>query len=208
MEKITPTIRPTPKQELAWEKLQDLTTRFLLFGGGAGGGTKTGILRTIQTNIDPAVQRVADTVTKYVPEFSPKKSLVENINATKTAVSSLAEELKAKVVASGKDRIYSFKELGATLKKIEKSLQLVGDVEKTYNKVVSKALDIARSNGGKVSDLFQARKEFDSYIGKAFPDLYSSERLTPMRSAVKDIRNALTDFTAEHLPEDTVFVTA
>jgi phage terminase large subunit len=38
METITPTIRPTPKQELAWEKLQDLTTRFLLFGGGAGGG--------------------------------------------------------------------------------------------------------------------------------------------------------------------------
>jgi hypothetical protein len=32
METITPTIRPTPKQELAWEKLQDLTTRFLLFG--------------------------------------------------------------------------------------------------------------------------------------------------------------------------------
>jgi hypothetical protein len=38
METITPTIRPTPKQEQAWQKLQDLTTRFLLFGGGAGGG--------------------------------------------------------------------------------------------------------------------------------------------------------------------------
>lgn len=34
----TPTIRPTVKQELAWQKLQDATTRFLLFGGGAGGG--------------------------------------------------------------------------------------------------------------------------------------------------------------------------
>jgi hypothetical protein len=33
-----PTIRPTPKQELAWEKLQDSIMRFLLFGGGAGGG--------------------------------------------------------------------------------------------------------------------------------------------------------------------------
>lgn len=38
METLTPTIRPTPKQELAWDKLQDATTRFLLFGGGAGGG--------------------------------------------------------------------------------------------------------------------------------------------------------------------------
>jgi phage terminase large subunit len=38
METITPTIQPTPKQELAWEKLLDLVTKFLLFGGGAGGG--------------------------------------------------------------------------------------------------------------------------------------------------------------------------
>jgi phage terminase large subunit len=38
MEGLTPTIRPTPKQELAWHKLQDDETRFLLFGGGAGGG--------------------------------------------------------------------------------------------------------------------------------------------------------------------------
>jgi phage terminase large subunit len=38
VETITPTIRPTPKQEEAWQKLQDLTTRFILFGGGAGGG--------------------------------------------------------------------------------------------------------------------------------------------------------------------------
>lgn len=38
MEEIRPTIRPTPKQEQAWQLLQDRQTRFLLFGGGAGGG--------------------------------------------------------------------------------------------------------------------------------------------------------------------------
>jgi phage terminase large subunit len=35
---MTPTIKPEPKQNLAWERLQDKTTRFILFGGGAGGG--------------------------------------------------------------------------------------------------------------------------------------------------------------------------
>ena len=35
---MTPTIKPEPKQDLAWQKLQDKTTRFILFGGGAGGG--------------------------------------------------------------------------------------------------------------------------------------------------------------------------
>ncbi len=40
MTKITPTIRPTPKQELAWDALSfdNRTVKFLGFGGGAGGG--------------------------------------------------------------------------------------------------------------------------------------------------------------------------
>lgn len=168
----------------------------------ARGGTKTGILGTIKANVDPAVTRIADTIAKYVPDFSPKKSLVENINATKNAVSSLAQDLKAKVVASGQDRIYSFKELGSTLNNLEKPTLLVGDLDKVYGNVVNKAMEIARSNGGKVSDLFQARKEFDDFVSKQFPNLYSSDTLTPMRSAIKNVRNALTDFTAEHLPPD------
>jgi phage terminase large subunit len=38
MKKIQPVIRPTAKQEIAWDRLLDAKTRFLLFGGGAGGG--------------------------------------------------------------------------------------------------------------------------------------------------------------------------
>lgn len=35
---ITPTIKPLPKQHLAWQKLLDKLTKYILFGGGAGGG--------------------------------------------------------------------------------------------------------------------------------------------------------------------------
>jgi phage terminase large subunit len=35
---MTPTIQPTKKQHLAWEKLRDQVTRAVVFGGGAGGG--------------------------------------------------------------------------------------------------------------------------------------------------------------------------
>lgn len=38
MKTRTPTIRPLPKQEIAWEILQDKIIKYLLFGGGAGGG--------------------------------------------------------------------------------------------------------------------------------------------------------------------------
>lgn len=38
MEQITPTIKPTFKQDLAYQKLWDKSTRFVAFGGGAEGG--------------------------------------------------------------------------------------------------------------------------------------------------------------------------
>lgn len=38
MTTITPQITPTKKQEIAWDKWMDDTTRFIVFGGGAGGG--------------------------------------------------------------------------------------------------------------------------------------------------------------------------
>lgn len=168
------------------------------------GGTKSGILRTIKANADPAVQRVAETVKEFVPEFNPKKSLVENITYTKDAVGRMAKELKEKVIEGGQDRIYSFKELTSALKSVEKPTLIAADttLNRTYDLVIQKAMEIARSNGGKVSDLFQSRKEFDDFVSQQFPNLYSSETLTPMRSAIKQIRNAMTDFTAEHLPQE------
>lgn len=38
MSGLTPTLRPTLKQDAAWRYLLDTVTRFILFGGGAGGG--------------------------------------------------------------------------------------------------------------------------------------------------------------------------
>ena len=35
---MTPQIRPTKKQEIAWDYWMDDTTKFIVFGGGAGGG--------------------------------------------------------------------------------------------------------------------------------------------------------------------------
>lgn len=165
------------------------------------GAKKSGLLGKIELNVDPAAERIAQTVKEFVPGFNSSKSLVENINATKNAVGNLASDLKKQVIETGQDRIYSFKELGSTLKGLEKPTLLVGDTEKVYENVVNKALEIARNNGGKVSDLFQARKEFDEFVSKQFPNLYSSDTLTPLRLAIKNVRNGMTDFTAEHLPD-------
>jgi len=46
-----------------------------------------------------------------------------------------------------------------------------------------------------------ARSEFDAFIAKQFPNLYSSETLTPMRQAIRDVREAINDVVDSRLPE-------
>jgi hypothetical protein len=171
----------------------------------ARGGTKAGPLAKITANVEPSVLKVAKTIEEFVPDFHPSKTLVENINATRNGIARLASRLKQAVVEQGHDQIYPIKELAAQIKNTPKPTLLVGDLEKVHQRVVDKMLEIARANGGKVSDLFDARKEFDSFIQKEFPNLYASDQLTPMRVAIKDIRRTVNDFIASHLPEDIHF---
>lgn len=168
------------------------------------GGAKTGLLGKIQVNLPPSVSKLADAVSTHVPDFNPGKSLVENINVTRDAAYHLADQLKQTVVATGKDVIYPFKELSAQLKAIETPAALTRDLEPVYQRVQNKMLEIVRANGGKLSDLLESRKEFDQYVSKALPNLYDKE-FTPMRLAVTDMRRAVNDFIAEHLPKDIGF---
>ena len=50
MKNITPTIRPTIKQEDVWNRLWDKETRYIFFGGGAGGGKSWLIAEWLLTN--------------------------------------------------------------------------------------------------------------------------------------------------------------
>jgi len=167
------------------------------------GTVQKGLLRETQLAPDPRVTELADTIKKAVPGFNPGKSLLYNISQTQKVVTKMAQDLKAEVIKQGANRIYSFKELASRLNGVERPLMISSDatLNNAYNKVIKKALDIAKQKGGKVSNLLDTRQEFDAFIKKQFPNLYSSETLTPMRQAVKDIRGALTDFTAENLPD-------
>jgi len=168
------------------------------------GASLTGIFRKAVVNPDPVAQRIAEAVTQHVPNFNPSKTLVENINETRQAASQIADDLKQQVVTSGKDVIYPFKQLAAQLRNIERPTSLTRDLEPVYDRVQRKLLDIVRANGGRVSDLFQARKDFDAYVERALPRLYDKD-YSPMRLAVTDMRRAVNDFIAEHLPKDIGF---
>lgn len=172
-----------------------------------GGTTKSLLSRTIQPAIDPAYRDAAQIVTDNVPGFKSLKTFSDKINATQEAIGNMAESLKNDVINSGGDRIYSFKELGSKLNGLEKPLLVSSDttLNNAYDRVIAKALEIAKDNGGKISNLFDARKEFDNFISQQFPNLYSSDTLTPMRVAVKSVRNGINDFIDKNLPAELGF---
>lgn len=165
------------------------------------GTTKVGLLRTITPVTDPAVRSLAQTVVDNVPGFEKAANLSAKINLTQDTVDAMANDLKNQVIKNGSDRIYSIKELKSALDRVPKPLGIVREQEGVLNRVKNAALDIAKKNGGKISNLFDARKEFDSLIRQQFPNLYNSDTLTPIRLAVRNIRNTMTDFAAKNLPE-------
>lgn len=128
----------------------------------------------------------------------------ENIKAVKNALSTEAESLKTQIQSV--DHPYTFKELSSKLNAVEEPAMLkTGNLDKVFDRVKTKAMSIAQDAGGKVSNLLDARKSFDSYVDKEFPNLYSSDTLTPMKTAIKGIRGAMNDFIQENLPDDVKF---
>lgn len=189
----------------------ELTGKAAARGIANGGTVKSLLTGEIRQAIDPADRELAQVVSKNVPNFDKIPTFAEKVNATKIANTDLAESLKRDVIESGSDRIYSYKELGSKLASLETSPEIVGDMEKTYKKVLDKALEVAKTNPdgtprlAKISNLFDARKDFDTYIDRVFPNLYGNDRLTAMRVAVKNIRNGMNSFIEENLPDELNF---
>ena len=165
------------------------------------GTTKSGIFGKIKAVADPYVKKVSETVQKFVPEFNPFKTISENLNATKKAVYAMGSDLKQKVIDSGKDIIYSFKELSSKLNKIEEPISLKGTpFEKQIGPLKNAAIAIAKKAGGTVSSLYNTMKEFDVLVNKTYPNLYDKE-YSAIRTVVKGVRDTMADFAAEKIPD-------
>lgn len=170
------------------------------------GTTKTGIFRKIKLVASPYTQKVVDTIQKFVPDFKPKGNLTENIPVVKDAVYKMASDLKQKVVESGKDIIYPFQELEKKMNAIPRDISIKAEptLSRYFELAKKAALDLAKETGGTVSGLFDARKAFDQVVEKEIPNLYD-KAYSPLRTAITGIRNAMTDFTAQHLPSELGF---
>ena len=164
--------------------------------------TKTSLLRG-KTTIVPTdhTKEVADAVKDVVKgkSFSQDKELVRN------AISTEAKNLKSYIKEV--DHAVPGRELKSALAKVEKPIMVKSDntVNNYFDNVVKKANSIIDESKGTVSGLLDGRQEFDKMIQKEFPNLYSDEKMTPIREAVKSIRNQWNDFMEGQLAGDPAF---
>lgn len=182
-----------------------------LKGKAAVSAAKQGLIKKpltgeIMPKTTKDIQSIAQTVSETVPSFDKLGTFSEKLNAVKAANTGLAENLKNEVVQSGKDRIYSFKELNAKLRDIEKPIALKADpvLERQFDLARDAAIKIAKDEGGTVSSLFDARKGFDQLVEKQFPNLYERAN-APMRDAITSIRDGMNEFIENNLPEGSGF---
>lgn len=148
-------------------------------------GKATGLLRTPTLKPTARDIKVAGAVSDLV---DPEKLLVENIDAVKNAQVSEAQNLAASIKEMNIP--LNAQEFASHLDAVETPVLLQSDktLSNAYKAAKRKMVDaVAKAGaegGSDLSTVLQARKDFDAFVSGQFPDLYESDRLTPMRKAL------------------------
>lgn len=159
-----------------------------------------GPLRTITQIPSQRETEMIKVANKYISNATSQLQAVSNMQQ---GISSQANALSQGLKQT--EAIFSGSQIQGALNKLKPPTMVASDttLSNAYNRVVNKMLSLTK-NGGKLEDLLQARKQFDDDIAREFPNLYNSDTLTPMRIAIKNIRNAVNDTINSRLPNGTL----
>lgn len=162
-----------------------------------GRTTEQGLSRFRSAKVEPTSREIeiAQEVSRL--PISSSRSNQHNYNIISSAVEREAEKLKSSLTAndvkfSGLD--YA-NELSSAMNRIKQNPTMVGDAEKSAERILNKMADIVSKKPKTAANLLQARKELDSWVksqsgGKLFDPQYESARSI----ALREIRNATNDF--------------
>lgn len=189
--------RRAPRAEVdkaARDLIQDLPKGKDVARTGKAGQEVSGIFKNVNQTIDARTYQVTESTLRNVPNFNRLGTYTEKLNAVNAANEKLGEKLAREVVENGDDILYPYRELENRMKAIVPGTQIRGvDTQlRQYEIARETALKIAKENGGKISGLFKARKDFDDYVDRDFPNLYDRDN-APMRQAITDIRKVMNE---------------
>lgn len=159
-------------------------------------GTPAGIFKKAEIIPSNREIEIAEAAKTFV---NPKKGFIENSNSIKTGIENEAENLITGIKKN--DSIFNVSQIESKLNSIERPVAIISEqsLDNAYTRTQQKMIDIIKGKPKKLSELLQARKEFDIWVEKQFGNLYSTEKWTPMRSAITDMRKEVNNFIASKL---------
>lgn len=165
--------------------------------------------RVVEKGIGPFKKEIIDAskrdkeMAQAVGKFVKAKARPnQNIQSLRKEIGRISEsEIRPYLKAN--DAIFNENIINSRLKKIETPDLFKADpvMDRTYNLVRQRAMDVIKKNKKNMTGLLDARQEFDRLVDKEFPRLYDSERDTVIKRAITDMRNEMNDFIADSLPE-------
>ena len=125
------------------------------------------------------------------------KTIQGNYNLISKEISTEAESLLANL--KSKDVVFPRKEFSAQLNKAVVELGenplIVGDAQKTAQKIVDKMIQITKEKPSTVSNLLQSRKELDTWMkSQKGPNIFDPQQEGAISIALRSIRQTTNDF--------------
>jgi hypothetical protein len=158
--------------------------------------TQDGILKTSTLN---PVGRNAEMLKASEPLLAGTKSAAEAVPKLQQGIVDEATKLRAGLDQS--NAIWNQNELKGAINAIEKPHLLSGDLEKSFDKTMKVVLDQSTGANKKLSGLLDVRQNLDKIVAQQYPNLYNSDTMTAMKSAITQVRGAINDLIEKKLPE-------
>lgn len=146
-----------------------------------------------------------------VPGISPKNTLLQNTNAIHDYIGVVADDLvsqlKAVQTQVGKDRgFFSPNEFKGYMDGVKQTLAdnptLVGDAEKTANKILTKFNSLVKEKGYTPTGLLNARKSLDAWMAsQKGAKVFDPNTENAVSIALRAIRQGGNDFLAAKVPD-------
>jgi hypothetical protein len=134
--------------------------------------------------------------------IKPENTFQQNFNIIKQHTKELANSLRDEI--SSYKIVVPRKEIMSKLNKAAKSLKesplIVGDAEKTAERLLLGAKKIISENTGDVSGLLKARKQFDNWVLSQKPKAFDATAENAFSLANREIRNSLNDLLDSKIP--------
>lgn len=146
------------------------------------------------------IDMVSDIV--EIPNVNPKGTFQSNFNATKEYNFELAKQLENEIASNNfliprKETIARLNKAVATL---EESPVIVGDAQKTAQRLIDGAKKFINESDGTASGVLEARKKYDKWVVSQKPKAYDANTENAFTIANREVRSTLNDILAEKAP--------